>query len=101
MSRLTDRVQSLVDKYGEDFTVGGVTHRGIFSNITIGNARAYLTSAQIDASSLPLWACLVTQADSAIVGDTLDWDGLSLVVQKIAKARYQGTVCAKMLVLTG
>lgn len=100
MSRLNERVQSLVDKYGEDFIIDGVTHRGIFSNITVGNARAYLTSAQIDAATLPLWACLVPEADSATVGDTVEWDGLTRVVQKVATARFQGTVCAKLLILT-
>lgn len=98
MSRLTERVDSLVTRYGEDFTVGVSTRRGIFSNITTGNARAYLTFAEIDSATLPLWCCLVAPSDSTTVGDTVSWNGLSLQVVKIAQARYLGSLVAKMLV---
>lgn len=98
MSRLTERVDSLVSRYGEDFSVGVQTRRGVFSNITTGNARAYLTFAEIDSASLPLWCCLVSASDSTVIGDTVSWNGLSLLVAKVAQARYQGNLLAKMLV---
>ena len=99
MSRLLDRVQSLIDKFGEDFTVGGVTRRGVFSNMTTGNARAYLTFAEIDSIILPIWSCVVTSTDATVVGDTVVWNGLTLLVKKIAQARFQGGLVGKLLVL--
>lgn len=98
MSRLTDRVQSLVDRYGEDFTVGGATRRGVFSNITTGNAGSYMTYVDIDTAALPLWCCLVPANDATDILDTVTWNGLTLTVKNIAQARFQGGLVAKMLV---
>lgn len=89
----------MIAKFGEDFTVSGVTHRGVFSNMTTGNARAYLTFAEIDSIVLPIWSCVVSSTDTAIEGDLVTWNGLSLLVRKIAQARFQGAVVGKLLVL--
>lgn len=101
MSVVQDRVTGLVARYGEDFTVGGAAHRGVFSNMTPGTARAYLTQAEIDAAALPLWACLVAHDDTTAVGNTVTWNSLTLTVKKIAQARLAGGLVAKMLVLAG
>ncbi|MBS1721795.1 MAG: hypothetical protein JSS66_02180 [Armatimonadetes bacterium] len=101
MTAASRRVSSLIDRYGEDFTVGGNPHRGVFSNIAPGQARAYLTQAEVDASALPLWTCLVADDDTTAVGNTVVWNSLSLTVKKIAQAQFQGALVAKMLVMTG
>lgn len=98
MSRLTERVDSLVSRYGEDFTVGAATRRGVFSNMTTGNARSYLTFGEIDTAFLPLWCCLVPSSDATVIGDTVTWNGLTLTVRNIAQARHLGSLVAKMLV---
>ena len=100
MSVLQDRAANLIARYGEDFTVGEATHRGVFTNMTTSTARAYLTAGEIDAASLPLWACLVSQDNPVAVGNILSWNSLTLTVKKIAQARFQGGLVAKMLILT-
>ena len=99
MTAAQRRVQSLVQRLGEDFTVGGAAHRGVFSNTTSGADRAFLTQAEVDAAGLPLWICVVTYDDTCAVSNTVSWNGLTFTVKKIAEARAFGALAGKMLLL--
>ncbi|MBL8065733.1 MAG: hypothetical protein JNM34_07730 [Chthonomonadaceae bacterium] len=96
---MIDRVGSLVHHYGEDFSVGAANYRGVFSNMTTGTARAYLTGFEIDTAILPIWCCLVPPDTSIAIDDLVSWNSLPLTVKKILEARYKAGVVAKMLVL--
>ena len=99
MTAAQRRVQSLVTRLGEDFTVGGAGHRGVFSNTTSGADRAFLTQSEVDAAGLPLWVCLVAFDDATAVANTVSWNGLTLTVKKIGEARAYGALAGKMLLL--
>ncbi len=99
MTAAQRRVKSLVDRYGESFTVGATTGTGVFTNVTTGNAHAFLTTSEIDAAALPLWVCLVAHDDATAVGDTVSWNSRSLTVKKVAEARFLTALTAKMLIM--
>ena len=99
MTGATRRLQSLVDVYGETFTIGASSHHGVFSNVTVGTDKSYMSSGEVDAAGVPLFVCLVRNDDTSALNDTLTWNGKNFVVKRVLEARFRGEVSAKMLVL--
>ena len=99
MTGASRRLASLVDRYGETFTVGITAHRGIFSNVTVGTDRSYMPASDVDAAGIPLWTCLVKSDDTTAIDDQVNWNSLLFSVKRILQARYMGELAGKMLVL--
>lgn len=80
--------------------IGVTAHKGVFSNVTVGTARSYMSAGEVDAALVPVFVCLVRNDDTTALSDTLSWNGMMFAVQRILEARFKGEVAAKMLVLS-
>jgi hypothetical protein len=98
MSALPGRFKSVIERVGDPFTVGGSSRTALVAVLTGDRATGLLTQSEIDASTKPIWLAYVPHDDATAVNDTVSWDGLSLTVKKVVKARAQGETVAKMLV---
>ncbi len=94
------RLQTLINTYGESFSVGTVQHWGLFSNVTVGTDKSYMSGAEVDAAGVPLFICLVRDDDTTVLADVVSWNALQFDVKRILQARLKGTIIAKMLVLS-
>lgn len=98
MSALAERFRSICVRRGEDFTIGAVTHRGIFTAIAPERAATLLSAAALQAAPRPLRAIYVAQGDAASVDDVVEWHGLSLTVLAIVSLQFGSTEVARMIV---
>ncbi len=98
MSAVARRVEGLVNRHGESFTVGGAPRRGLFSPISSGFVRSFLAQAELDGVAPPFWVCLVAATDATAVGDVVEWNGTSSTVRRVVPARFRGSTVARLLV---
>jgi len=99
MSAIQDRVKGAIRGVGDTFTVSGNSRIGWFRIASYGRALLYATVAEVDGYSKPIRTLTVPHDDATSVGDTVSWDGLSLVVKKSAKVRLRGETVAKVLLI--
>jgi hypothetical protein len=99
MTPAVGRFVGVVNAQGEPFTVSGVDHLGVFSVIPSSSHLSYLTQAEVDGASKPIWLVLVSAIDSTSSGATLIWNGGSWTVMRILPLRHKGETVAKMLVI--
>lgn len=99
MSVMQERVKGAIKRVGDTFTVSGNARIGWFRIASYGRALLYSTVAEADAYSKPIRTVTVPYDDATSVGDTISWDGLSLVVKKSAKVRLRGETVAKVLLI--
>ena len=70
-----------------------------FRIVSFGRALLYATPAEADSYGKPLRIVTVPHDDPTAVGDTLTWDGASLVVRKSTKVRLNGETVARQLLV--
>lgn len=100
MTAAARRFRSMVDRLGETFSVGVTIHTGVFSNVNVGTAKSYMSAGEVDGAHVPLYVCLVRDDDTTTVDDSVSWNGLTLVVERVLESRFGGEVAAKMLVFS-
>lgn len=98
MSALSRRFKSVIERTGDAYSVGGNGRKALVAVLDAQRAAGLLTQAEIDALAKPIWLAYVPHDDATAVNDTVSWDGLSLNVKKVVKARARGETVAKMLV---
>lgn len=98
MSALPRRFKSVIERTGDSYLVGGNSRKALVAVLDGGRAGGVLTQAEIDTLAKPIWLAYVPHDDGTAVNDTVSWDGLSLNVKKVVKARAQGETVAKLLV---
>jgi hypothetical protein len=100
MNALQRRVWSQVRRGAEPFTLDGSPQVGMFSNVSSGTMRLYLTQAEVDATTPPYVLCLVSQEVAASAGSSLVWAGRTFQVKRVVEARWRGSVVARLLALS-
>lgn len=100
MSMLS-RIDNKLDRHGEEFLVNGVTsEKGFFQVFDSGKMRTYFDDTEMMAVVRPT-LFLITFADAAIsVNDTIDRDGRTYTIRKIAIHRFGGTAMVKVAAMT-
>lgn len=99
MTALQRRVWSQVQRGAEPFTLAGSPRAGLFSYVSPGTMRLYLTQAEIEAATPPFVLCLVAHDVPATAGDAVVWAGRTLAVKRVVDARWRGVVAARLLAL--
>ncbi len=92
------RLRSLIDKKGEQFSVGVISHRGVFAIISHAQARIYATEASLSGANTPIYSIMVRDDDTTLVTDTISWAGLSLGVHAITKRRLFSNTLFKVII---
>ena len=97
---LVERFQKKLSQFGEAFTVGSNTYRGIFKILDSGTLNSYLDSVEAMGVTKP-GLSLVTQADAIInVNNTIIRDGRTYTVLKTALHKIGDTAVFKMVILS-
>lgn len=99
MTAMQRRFKAVLERIGDDFTVGGSAGKGIFTLLGRDRAADFLTDAEVAAATLPLRLAYVPFDDATAAAQTVVWDGLDLAVQKVVSLRAKGETVAKILVL--
>jgi len=95
-----ERIATKLARFGEEFTLGGTTYRGIFKALDSGTMRTYLDDVEIMGVVHPA-LLLVTGPDVPIdTEDTVDRDGRTYYVLKTSLQRIGDTAVAKIAVLS-
>lgn len=96
---MIERLARTIAQYGDAFTVGIAPHTGIFSVLSSTGASALFDSTELSALPRPIYQAIVPADDLTAESDTLDWNGLSLTVQRVLPYRYRGQTIAKRLIV--
>ncbi len=99
MSLMPARFKTAILRVGDPFTVSGNPRVGWFRIASFSRALLYATPAEADGYSKPMQILTVPHDDPTTVGDTVSWDGLSLVVKKAVKVRLRGETVARQLLV--
>lgn len=99
MSVMQTRAKAAILRVGDGFAVGGNGRVGWFRVTSFGRALLYATPAEADTYTKPIRILIVPHDDPTTVGDTISWDGLSLVVKKAVKIRLRGETVARHLLV--
>lgn len=99
MSPLQRRFKAVLLRLGEGFTVGAATRIGVFAVLPADQHATYLTDAEIAAAAKPIYAAYVPHDDPTVAGDTVGWNGLTLVVKRAVVLRHGGEAVVRLLVL--
>lgn len=99
MTAVQRRFKNVISRLGDSFTVGASSRVGVFAVLSPSGARSYLSDADLSLLGRPLRLVYVPYDDSTAVSDVVAWDGLSLTVKQIVKARHAGETIAKLMVL--
>ncbi len=99
MSAVPRRFKDVIARFGDDYTVGAASRKGIFVPVSPGRALVYLTQAEVDAAGRPIRFAYVAHDDGTALNDSVSWDGLTLAVKKVVRARYRSETVAKVLVM--
>lgn len=99
MTNVQRRMKKVIERHGDSFTVGGSGRKGIFSVLDSDRASAYLTATQLSTLGRPIWQAFVVHDDPTVAANVVTWDGSTLTVQKVVKARLQDATIAKIIVL--
>jgi hypothetical protein len=98
MSALPRRFKSVIERMGDPYTAGLESRKAVVAVLDGKRAAGVLTQTEIDALAKPIWLAYVPHDDASAVNDSVNWDGLSLSVKKVVKARARGETVAKMVV---
>lgn len=99
MSLMPTRVKTAIYRVGDPFTVGGNPRIGWFRIASFSRALLYATPDEADGYNKPMRILIVPHDDPTAFGDTISWDGLSLVVKKAVKVRLRGETVARQLLV--
>jgi hypothetical protein len=99
MTAMQKRVKNVIERIGDTFTVGGISHKGVMTVLNPSSARDYLAQSDIDAAARPLRLLYVPYDDSTLVGGSVVWASIALTVRKMVEVRYRDYVIAKLYVL--
>lgn len=99
MTAMQKRVKSVIERIGDTFTVGGVSHKGVVALLNPSAARDYLAQSDIDAAPRPLRLLYAPYDDSTLVGGSVVWASITLTVRKMVEVRFKDSVIAKLFVL--
>lgn len=96
---LVERIAKKLARFGEQFTVGANTYRGVFKVLDSGTMRMYFDDVETMGITRPA-LLLITQPDAAITtGNTITRDGRVYTTLKTANQRVAGVVVAKLVFL--
>lgn len=100
MTLVQRRFKGVIERLGDTFTVGAVAGKALVAPLAFEDAQTYLTSSEIAAAALPIWALYVPFDDATVAGATLTWNGLSYTVQRAVDWRFQDAVAFRLLIAT-
>ena len=94
------RVIKKLGSYGEQFTVGANTYRGVFKPLDSGTLHTYLDDVEAMGVVKP-GLVLVTRGDAVInVNDTITRDSRTYTVLKTSLNRIGGVAVVKIVILS-
>lgn len=94
-----ERIAEKIEKFGEEFTVGSNTYRGVFKILDSGTMRNYLDDVEMMGVTHP-GLLLVTDADAGVEpDDTITRDGRIYTVLKVSNNRIGGAIVVKIAIL--
>lgn len=95
-----ERIARKLADFGEQFTVGAISYRGIFKPLDSGTLRTYLDDVEVMGVTHPA-LLLITGPDLPIgPGDTITRDSRTYTVLKTALHRIGDTAVVKMAILS-
>jgi hypothetical protein len=95
-----ERIATKLARFGEEFTLGSATYRGIFKALDSGTMRTYLDDVEMMGVVHPA-LLLVTGPDVEIsIDDTITRDGRVYYVLKTALQRIGDTPVAQIAILS-
>lgn len=98
MTLLQRRLKGVIERWGDDVAVGGLSGKALVSVLTSDEAASYLTSAEIVAADMPIRAFTVPYDDPTASGSTLAWNGQSFAILRAIDLRLQNATVARILV---
>ena len=100
MVMFVERLAAKLSRAGEEFSVGGVTCRGVFRILDTGTMRNYLDDVEVMGITRP-GLLLVTAADAPVdANDTISRDGRTYTVIKTSLHRIGNAAIVKVAVLS-
>lgn len=98
MTLIQRRFKAVIERLGDTFTVGAVAGKALVAPLAFEDAQTYLTSAELAAAGLPIWALYVPFDDVTPAGATLTWNGVSYTVQRAIDWRFQDAAALRLLI---
>lgn len=99
MSPAQRRLRLAIERMGETFTVGGVSHIGLAQPISATKAGIYLTEAESSGAGRPFRMIVVPPDDTTAAADTVTLNGSNVVAKKVIPVRVKGETVGKMVVV--
>lgn len=97
--RLTERMKKIMNRHGEQYTVGTYTYYGFFKPLDTGTMRTYLDDVEAMSVQRP-GLLLITYGEAQIaVDDTITRDGRTYTVLKVFNQRADSAILAKTVIL--
>lgn len=93
------RLETKLERCGEEFTCGGNTLRGVFRVLDTGTMRSYLDDVEAMGVDRP-GLLLVTEGEAQVdVDDTITRDGRDYTVLKVSRHRIGDVTLVKIAIL--
>ncbi len=99
MAKRAERVQSLVQRHGEEVVVNGTrTVRMVVFVATSGLLRAFFTDEDLLNYNRPLWAAVMAPEETLNAGDSVTRDGINYIVRRVAVLKIGSVSAVKLAV---
>lgn len=100
MSDLEQRFAASIERYGESFSVGGLSRKGVFMVLSPSRAKSYLDESLVIEMPRPIRSAFVLASDPTAADDTLTLNGEDHTVRFAQPVRAEGVTVAKFLILS-
>ncbi len=97
MTGLLQRVESFLNRFGEEVTVAGAPTQSVVRSLSPAEARVYVDTSLVDAAGRPVRGFFVAHEVEADIGDLVEWLGTSQEVIFVREYRISGQALGKSL----
>jgi len=98
--RFKSRIDEKLERFGEEFTLGGSTYRGFIQQLDMGRAHIYLDDTEMAALTRPALFIVTSASANISPGQTMVRDGVTYTVRKSSKQRLGSTVMVQFVILS-
>ena len=98
MTGAQHRMSRVIERCGEDITVGDGSTVGIVTLLHPEAARKYLTDAEIDAAGRPFYAIVLKHDDGTVDDTAIEVNGIPATVIKVVERRLRSVTICKVAI---
>ena len=98
MTALQQRFKAVIERLGDTYSVGGTSGKTLCAVLSKEDAHAYLTSAEIAAAAVPIYAFYVPYDDATATGSTVTWNSLSFAVKRVISLQFEDSTVVRLLI---